>query len=158
MLLQCLSVPSTTNQPLQQVKANSMTLLRSSPGMGLGGVKINSSRPPMRLGLSRNVRVKPLHSHVSVQHWNWNLKRFHEHCLFSSPCTLAILSNEPFRTKKLNQIEKSKCIQSWNSLPAISYQQQNDLFQIRDSSPLQDSGIDTYTNKKHKMLHVVLCT
>lgn len=65
---QCLSVPPTTNQTLQQqVKANSTMLPRSSPGMGLGGVKINTSGPPMRLGLSRNVRVKPLHSHVSVQ-------------------------------------------------------------------------------------------
>lgn len=67
-LLYCFSVPSITNQPLQQVKANSTALLRNSPGMGLGGVKINTSGPPMRLGLSRNVRVKPLHSHVSVQH------------------------------------------------------------------------------------------
>lgn len=68
-LLYCFSVPSITNQPLQQQgKANSTALLRNSPGMGLGGVKINTSGPPMRLGLSRNVRVKPLHSHVSVQH------------------------------------------------------------------------------------------
>ena len=37
--------------------------------MGLGGVNIKTSGPPIRIGLSRNVRVKPLHAHVSVQHW-----------------------------------------------------------------------------------------
>ena len=77
------SVPSTIHQTLQQVKPNSTMLPRSSPGMGLGGVKINTSGPPMRLGLSRKVRVKPLHSHVSVQHWYRNLKKFREKlCLF----------------------------------------------------------------------------
>ena len=68
--IQCLAVSSTSNQPQQhQLKTTSTSLLRSSPGMGLGGVNIKTSGPPIRIGLSRNVRVKPLHAHVSVQHW-----------------------------------------------------------------------------------------
>ena len=109
---QCLSFPSTINQTLQQVKPNSTMLPRSSPGMGLGGVKINTSGPPMRLGLSRNVRVKPLHSHVSVQHWYRNLKKFREPCLFHLHEHLPICQMN-FRTTKLNQI-KDKVL-SWNS-------------------------------------------
>lgn len=50
------------------VEAMSDSLPKTIPGMGLGGVNIKSSGPSIRLGLSRNVRVKPLHSHVSVQH------------------------------------------------------------------------------------------
>lgn len=68
--IQCLAVLSTSNQPQQhQLKTKSTSLLRSSPGMGLGGVNIKTSGPPIRIGLSRNVRVKPLHAHLSVQHW-----------------------------------------------------------------------------------------
>lgn len=68
--IQCLAVSSTSDQPQQhQLKTASTSLLRSSPGMGLGGVNIKTSGPPIRIGLSRNVRVKPLHAHVSVQHW-----------------------------------------------------------------------------------------
>lgn len=68
--IQCLAVSSTSNQPQQhQLKTTSTSLLRSSPGMGLGGINIKTSGPPIRIGLSRNVRVKPLHAHVSVQHW-----------------------------------------------------------------------------------------
>ncbi|CAH3188567.1 unnamed protein product [Porites lobata] len=63
------SISSTSNQPQQhQLKTTSTSLLRSSPGMGLGGINIKTSGPPIRIGLSRNVRVKPLHAHVSVQH------------------------------------------------------------------------------------------
>lgn len=50
------------------VEAMSDSLPKTIPCMGLGGVNIKSSGPSIRLGLSRNVRVKPLHSHVSVQH------------------------------------------------------------------------------------------
>lgn len=67
--IQCLVVSSTSNQPQQHQLKMSTSLLRSSPGMGLGGVNIKTSGPPIRIGLSRNVRVKPLHAHVSVQHW-----------------------------------------------------------------------------------------
>lgn len=52
----------------QTVEAMSDSLPKTIPCMGLGGVNIKSSGPSIRLGLSRNVRVKPLHSHVSVQH------------------------------------------------------------------------------------------
>lgn len=63
-------VTTTKHQPLKQVKVHSTLLNKNSPGMqtvNLGGVKINHTGPPIRLGLSRNVRVKPLHSHLSVQ-------------------------------------------------------------------------------------------
>ncbi|CAB4000698.1 Hypothetical predicted protein, partial [Paramuricea clavata] len=35
---------------------------------GLGGVIIKNPGPPIRVGLSRNMKVKPLHSKVSVSH------------------------------------------------------------------------------------------
>lgn len=63
-------VSITRHQPLQQVKVHSTSLNKNNPGMqtvNLGGVKINNTGPPIRLGLSRNVRVKSLHSNVSVQ-------------------------------------------------------------------------------------------
>lgn len=87
-----LAVPSTSNQLLQQqVKTNSTSLLRSSPGMGLGGVKINTSGPPIRIGLSRNVRVKPLHSHVSVQHWSGICSIFFELCFITDLIIIIIV-------------------------------------------------------------------
>ncbi|XP_015767411.1 PREDICTED: RAD51-associated protein 1-like [Acropora digitifera] len=63
---------ASANEPAvlqpKAVEAMSDSLPKTIPGMGLGGVNIKSSGPSIRLGLSRNVRVKPLHSHVSVQH------------------------------------------------------------------------------------------
>lgn len=66
------SPSAANNEPAllqpKAVEAMSESLPKTIPGMGLGGVNIKSSGPSIRLGLSRNVRVKPLHSHVSVQH------------------------------------------------------------------------------------------
>lgn len=66
------SPSAAANEPAvlqpKAVEAMSDSLPKTIPGMGLGGVNIKSSGPSIRLGLSRNVRVKPLHSHVSVQH------------------------------------------------------------------------------------------
>lgn len=41
---------------------------RNLSSLGLGGVLIKNPGPPIRVGLSRNIKVKPLHSKVSVPH------------------------------------------------------------------------------------------
>ena len=52
--------PSTTTS------LGSPTVNKDLRSLGLGGVIIKNPGPPIRVGLSRNMKVKPLHSKVSV--------------------------------------------------------------------------------------------
>ena len=42
-----------------------------SPGLGLGGVNIKSPNSGLRVGLSRNMKLKSLHPNLKVQNWVW---------------------------------------------------------------------------------------
>lgn len=63
----------TANQPLGKkpsttTSLGSPTVNKDLRSLGLGGVIIKNPGPPIRVGLSRNMKVKPLHSKVSVSH------------------------------------------------------------------------------------------
>lgn len=54
-------------------------------------------------------------------------------------------------------MKKTKCGHSWDSLPAVTNQQRNDIFWIGDSSPCQDSGSDNrqeIQNAACRFLHI----